>query len=339
MRVLITGGGGFLGGAIVDACLNRGYEVKVVGRNAYPWLTDKGVECIARDLSKDNAVDAFENVDAVFHVAAKPGLWGSFKSFYDANVKATENVIRFCKEKSINKLVHTSSPSVVFNGKDLENVNEDQVIPTHFHAHYPQTKAMAEKLVLAQNPKDLMTVALRPHLIWGPGDNHLIPRILSRASRGQLRIVGKGNKLVDTVFVDDAANAHLLALDKLEPNSPVVGKAYFISQDEPVSIFDWINVFVKAAGLPEVRRKVPLALARVAGLVLEWRHKIFRLDGEPRMTRFLAGELGTAHFFDISRAKSELGYQPSLSMEEAYDRTIKSEYFQNILADLKTSKL
>ncbi|HSI86742.1 MAG TPA: NAD-dependent epimerase/dehydratase family protein, partial [Candidatus Methylacidiphilales bacterium] len=233
-KVLVTGGGGFLGRAIVQRLVARGDTVRSLARADYPELTGWGVEVVRGDIEDLDTVErATEGVDIVYHVAAKAGVWGTRASFYGPNVHGTDNILQACWKNGITRLVHTSSPSVVFDGRDIEGADESLPYPKKFHAYYPETKALAEKTVLAANGKRLATVSLRPHLIWGPGDNHLIPRILARGKTGGLRRVGRRPNLVDSVYIDNAVDAHILAGERLDIGSPVAGKAYFITNGEP----------------------------------------------------------------------------------------------------------
>ena len=317
MKALVTGGGGFLGLAIVRQLINRGDRVVSFSRGEYPQLAALGVEQRRGDLSDLNAlVDAAKGCDIVFHVAAKAGIWGEFKEYYQANVAGTENVIAACRVHSIDRLVYTGSPSVVFDGSDVEGGDESLPYPSHYEAHYPHSKAIAEKAVLAANSHALATVSLRPHLIWGPGDNHLVPRIVAKGRAGALRRIGHSPCLVDTVFVENAAEAHLNAADRLAPGAPPAGKAYFISNGEPIPLWDMVNHILAAAGLPPVTRHVPPSLAYVVGAVCEMIWKTMNLSGEPPMTRFVANELSTSHWFDISAARRDLGYAPRISIEQ-----------------------
>ena len=270
MKALVTGGGGFLGKAIVKLLLARGDEVRSFSRNAYPALAELGVEQHSGEIGDAAAVlRAVEGCDIVFHVAAKAGVWGPYEEFYRANVLGTRNVIDACRQHGIRRLVYTSSPSVVFDGTDMEGVDESVPYPEHFEAFYPQTKAAAEQLVLQANDDTLATVALRPHLIWGPEDNHLVPRILERGARGALRRIGTRECLVDTIYIDNAATAHLQAADRLEIGSVVAGKVYFLSQGEPLPVWEVVNRILEAGGLPPVSRTISPGLAYAAGAVLE----------------------------------------------------------------------
>jgi nucleoside-diphosphate-sugar epimerase len=325
MKALVTGGGGFLGQAIVRMLIERGDSVCSFSRSAHPELTALGVEHACGAVEDAAAVsEACKGCDIVFHVAAKAGVWGAFADFYRANVLGTANVIAACRANGIGRLVYTSSPSVVFDGSDMEGVDESVPYPEHFEAFYPQTKAAAERLVLQANDASLSTVALRPHLIWGPGDNHLVPRILERGRKGALRKIGTKPCLVDTIYVDNAARAHLQAADRLAVGSPVAGKAYFLSQGEPLPVWEVVNRILTAGNLPPVRRTISPRLAYAAGWVLETIYRLFSLPGEPRMTRFLARELSTAHWFDLSAARRDFGYDPQVSFDEGMDRLQRS---------------
>ncbi len=321
MTVLVTGGGGFLGRAIVRRLVERAVPVRTFSRGEYPELAALGAEQVRGDLGDPDAVAAaVEGCDLVFHVAALPGIWGPYEPYYRTNVIGTENVLAACRRHGVRRLVYTSSPSAVFNGRDMEGVDESVPYPEHYEAHYPRTKAMAEQAVLRANGPDLATVALRPHLIWGPGDNHLIPRLLARARAGRLRQIGTRPRMVDAVYIDNAADAHLLAADRLAPGSAVAGRAYFISQGEPLPLWDLVNRILAAAGLPPVTRSVPYGMALAAGGLLEAVYRLLRLRGEPPMTRFLARELATAHWFDLTAARRDLGYRPAVTTAEGLRR-------------------
>ncbi len=321
MKALVTGGGGFLGGAICRMLRERGDEVRSLSRGDYPVLQELGVEQCRGDIADADAVcRAVAGCDIVFHVAAKAGVWGDYGDYHRANVLGTRNVIEACHKHAVPKLVHTSSPSVVFDGADMEGVDESVPYPAHYHAPYPRTKAEAEKLALAANGEALSTVALRPHLIWGPGDNHLVPRIIERGRAGKLRRIGTRANKVDAVYIDNAAEAHLLAADSLAPGSAVAGRAYFITNDEPVVVWDFIDQILDCAGLPPVRKTISPRVAYFAGCVLEVVYNGIGIKSEPRMTRFVARELATAHWFDISAAKRDFSYEPRISMEEGLRR-------------------
>ncbi|MGW8312318.1 MAG: NAD-dependent epimerase/dehydratase family protein [Desulfuromonadales bacterium] len=321
MKALVTGGGGFLGKAIARRLLERGDKVRSFSRSEHPALALLGVEHCQGELNDAVAVlRAVEGCDIVFHVAAKAGVWGPYEEFYQTNVVGTRHIIDACRQCGVKRLVYTSSPSVVFDGTDMEGVDESVPYPQHFEAYYPQTKSEAEQLVLKANGLQLATVALRPHLIWGPEDNHLVPRILERGANGMLRRLGRRECLVDTIYIDNAALAHLQAADHLDIGSVVAGKAYFLSQGEPRPIWEVVNSILDAGGLPPVTRSISPGLAYAVGTILELLYRVLGLSGEPRMTRFVARELSTAHWFDLSAARRDFGYQPIVSFDEGIEQ-------------------
>ena len=325
MKALVTGGGGFLGGAIVRMLRERGDDVRSFARGAYPALQEAGVEVHRGDLADATAVArAVEGMDVVFHVAALPGVWGPYAEYHRANVTGTENVLEACRAHAVRRLVFTSTPSVVLSGRDIEGGDESLPYATTFSSHYARTKAVAERMVLAANGASLSTVALRPHLVWGPGDNHLIPRIVARGRTGRLRLIGDRAKLVDTVYVDNAADAHLAAADRLAPEAPCAGKAYFISNDEPLPLAEITNGILAAAGLPPVTKRIPVSVAIALGGLAEVVYGGLRIRREPPLTRFVAHQLSTAHWFDISAARRDLGYEPRVSIEEGLRRLAAS---------------
>ncbi|HCG73041.1 MAG TPA: hypothetical protein DE038_07040 [Nitrospina sp.] len=322
MRALVTGGGGFLGSGITNALLKKGNEVSVMGRGRYPHLP-ASIKILQGDIRDSEFVNAsLKNIDTVFHTAAIPGIWG--QDFFSINVQGTENIINTCQNNSVRKLIFTSSPSVVFGNASLEGVNESTPYPVKYLCDYPRTKALAEKMVLQANTKNLSTVALRPHLIWGPGDPHLVPRLLEKAQKNRLVQVGDGNNRVDILYIDNAVSAHLLACEALEGATNVAGKAYFISDGEPVVLWDWINQLLGWMGRPNVSRKISYKNAMRLGGFLEGVYGLLGIKSEPPMTRFLASQLATSHYFDISRAKKDFDYQPLVSHEEGMRRLIRS---------------
>lgn len=322
VKSLVTGANGFLGLYVVEQLLARGDQVRVFSRSASAELKRLGVEIVQADLRDREAVmTACQDVDVVFHVAGVAGIWGPWKHFHESNTLATQYVVEGCRRHGVAKLVYTSSPSVTFDGSDQEGVDESAPYPKTWLCHYSHTKALAEQQVLAaHDPKGLLTCALRPHLIWGPRDRHLIPRLLKRARAGRFLRIGDGLNLVDTIFVENAAQAHLQAADSLTPDSPVGGNAYFLSQGEPVRCWQWIDELLMLAGLPPIRKAISFRTAWNIGAAMEATFGLLRLQREPPMTRFLAAQLAKSHYFDISRARSDFGYEPTISIEEGMKR-------------------
>jgi nucleoside-diphosphate-sugar epimerase len=323
LHALVTGAGGFLGQYIVEQLVARGDRVRAFSRGRYPALESLGVEQLQGDILNAAAVRAAcKNIECVFHVAALAGIWGRWKDYYGINTIGTIHVVQACRQERIPRLVFTSSPSVTFMGRDQCGVDETTgPFPARWLAYYPYTKALAEHAVLDADGYDgLSTCALRPHLIWGPRDQHLIPRLLDRARRGQLRQVGDGKNLIDATYVENAAAAHLLAADALAPGSPLSGRAYYISNGEPVNCWGWISEILALAGLPPVKRRISLRAAYAAGAVLESLWTLLGRRDEPRMTRFLAAQLATSHYFDISAARRDFGYEPRVTMAQGMER-------------------
>jgi nucleoside-diphosphate-sugar epimerase len=327
VKALVTGGGGFLGSAICRRLRDAGHDVTALGRRHYPQLEAEGIPCVQADLRDAVAMrKSCADMDAVFHAGAIPGIWGPRNMFWETNVQGTENVIVACHAAGVQKLIYTSSPSVVFGNTDLCGVNESQPYPDRYLAHYPASKAAAEKLVLFANDATLATVALRPHLIWGPGDPHLIPRIIEKAKKGKLRIVGDGKNLVDIIYIDNAADAHLLAEKALSTGSPAAGKAYFLGQERPVELWAWLNDLLGRLKVPQINNGISYSAAYRLGGVLEGIFALIRSKKEPPMTRFVAAQLAKSHYFDHMAAERDFGYKPSISIQEGVEQTVA--YFE-----------
>jgi nucleoside-diphosphate-sugar epimerase len=323
MRALVTGAGGFLGQYIVEQLLARGDQVRAFARGHYPALAALGAQTLRGDLrDRAAAMDACRDVDVVFHAAGIAGIWGPWEQFHGINTVGTRNIIAGCLAHSVPKLVYTSSPSVTFDGGDQCGVDESVPYPKHWLCHYAETKAMAEQEVLAANHRHgLATCALRPHLIWGPRDTQLIPRLIARAKAGQLRRVGAGDNKIDVIYVENAAAAHLAAASALTPGGPVAGKAYFISQGEPVTCWPWIDQLLGRAGLPPVTKGISAAAAWKVGHAMELMYRALGRQSEPRMTRFLAAQLSRSHYYNITAARRDFGFAPAISTAEGLART------------------
>jgi nucleoside-diphosphate-sugar epimerase len=321
MRALVTGGGGFLGKAIVRRLLLEGYSVRTFSRRRYPGLDQMGVDSFQGNISNGRSVEeACQGCDLVFHVAAKAGIWGNYEEYFSTNVSGTENVIQACRRLKISRLIYTSTPSVVFDGQDIDGGDERLPYASCYKAHYPKTKAVAEAKVLAANDAKLATVALRPHLIFGPDDRHLVPGILKRGRRGGLFRIGSLSKLVDFTYVDNAAEAHWLAAQKLEVGSAVAGRAFFVSNGQPTALWDFVNRVLQMVNLGPVERTISREVAYAVGCLYETVYGFFSIQQEPALTRFLVEQLSSAHWFNISAARRLLGYEPRIDIEEGLNR-------------------
>jgi nucleoside-diphosphate-sugar epimerase len=330
MKILVTGGGGFLGSAICRHLHARGDEVIAYQRSGADELEKLGIEIVQGDITDAACLlTASKGVDAIIHTAAKAGLSVSYEDYFGPNVTGTENVLKACRDNGIRKLVFTSSPSVTHSDGDIEGGDESLPYPDTYNSPYPKTKALSEQQVMAANSPELHTVSLRPHLIWGPGDSHLLPKLLEKAKHGKLKLPGP-EKLIDTVYIDNAARAHLLALDKLETHPDTVGgKTYFISNDEPLPQSRIISGLLQAAGVAVEIQAISPRLAITAGTVIEAGWKLLGLQSDPPLTRWSAEHLSTAHWYDISAAKRDLGYSAEISIEEGLKR-LALEFQSNI---------
>jgi len=327
MKILVTGGGGFLGQALCRGLVERGHEVSSFNRGHYPALDALGVRQFRGDLADGEAVlAAAKGMDAIFHNAAKAGAWGSYDSYHRANVVGTRNVLDACRTHGIGRLVYTSTPSVTHRATHpVEGLGAHEVpYGENFQAPYATTKTIAEKEALAANGADLAVVALRPRLIWGPGDQQILPRLVERAKAGRLRIVGDGDNKVDTTYIDNAAQAHFDAFEHLAPGAACAGKAYFVSNGEPWPMRELLNALLDAAGAPRVDKTLSFKAAYRIGAACELLWKALPLKGEPPMTRFLAEQLSTAHWYDMRPAQRDFGYVPRVSMQEGLRRLAES---------------
>jgi len=317
---LVIGGTGFLGREIICQLLERGQKVRTLCRRNVD--VPEGAEVLLGDVTDLTSLQtACQGIETVYHTASIPSISLRWKPFYETNVLGAQNVLDACKVTGVRKLIYTSSASVTFDCKPQHGTDETSPYPDHWFAHYPHSKALAEKMTLEAASDSLLTCSLRPHLIIGKRDRHLIPRLLHRARSGRLFRVGNGTNLIDIIFVENAAIGHIQAAEALtDKNSPVNGNAYFLTQGEPVNCWNWIDEVLVMHGLPKVRRSVPFSVAWALGWTLEKVYKHCRLQGEPVMTRFLAAQLAVTHFLNISKAKRDFNYEPVISMEEGMRR-------------------
>lgn len=295
----------------------------VLGRGDYPGLRALGVQLVRADITDlPSLTRAAAGCEVAFHTAAKAGVWGSFESYHKPNVVGTEMLIAACLATQVPKLVFTGSPSVVFDGRDQENGTSALPYANPASSHYSATKASSERLVLKANSRPLATVSLRPHLIYGPNDPHLVPRVIDRASKGRLALVGDGRNKVSLTFIDNAAAAHLQAADRLSFNATCAGRAYFVNDPEPVVFGEWLTTLVARLGLPPIKRRLSIPSAVRVGGFLEFVWSTLRLSGEPPLTRSVARNLGISHWYSIAEAVRDFGYTPPVKAEEGFERTV-----------------
>jgi len=323
VRILVTGGSGFLGQALCRGLRERGHEVVSFQRGHSPDLAALGIAQMQGDLTDAKAVStAAHGVDAIFHNAAKAGAWGDAASYHAANVVGSEHVIAACRQHGITRLVYTSTPSVTHRRTHPVAGGTADCVPygEHLKSPYARTKRIAEEMVLAANGPELATIALRPRLIWGPGDQQLLPRLIERAKAGRLRLVGGGHNLIDTTYIDNAALAHFKALEHLAPGAACAGRAYFISNGEPRPLREIIHALLQAAGAPPVTASLPFPLAYLIGTLCEGLWPLLGRQDEPPLTRFLAEQLHTTHWYSMLPAQRDFGYVPAVSMDEGLQR-------------------
>ncbi|MCI5124403.1 MAG: NAD-dependent epimerase/dehydratase family protein [Candidatus Electrothrix sp. AR5] len=323
-NVLVTGGGGFVGLALVQELCRQGRAVRVLGRHRYPAAEAVGAISLQGDIRNLKDVQrAAAGCETVFHVAAKAGIWGGFQEYYSVNVRGTLNVLAACQNLGIGSLVYTSTPSVVFDGHDLTGADESLPYSSKPLCAYAATKILAEQHVLRSNSEELRTAAIRPHLVWGPGDTNLIPRLMARGREQSLRIVGDGKNRVDIAYIDNVVHAHLLAAENLVGEGTAAGHAFFIGQQEPVQLWPWVNELFAEMEVPPVTSQVGLKTAKALGWLLEKGHSLLGSTQEPKMTRFLAEQLAMSHWFSKEKVENLLGYREKVSTEVGMERLIK----------------
>lgn len=313
MRVLVTGGTSLLARRTAEALLARGDEVVLLQRNSSPV----DVAQVLGDVRDgDLVLRAVEDCDAVIHAAAKVGVVGAWEDYRSINVDGTANVIAAARQHGVSRVVHVSTPSVAHAGHSLVGAPASPAVTGRTDAHYAESKAIAEQLALGAASDALPLVAVRPHLVWGPGDTQLVGRIVERARTGRLALVGGGTALIDTTYIDNAASALVAALDAAVPGAACVGRAYVIANGEPRPIRELIDGILRAAGVDVTPRSVPLRAATLAGSVVERLWPLRHPDVEPPLTRFLAEQLGTAHWFDPRPARDDLAWTPTVTIDE-----------------------
>jgi 2-alkyl-3-oxoalkanoate reductase len=316
VRVLVTGATSLLARTTAEILLARGDDVVCLQRGS----STLAAEQVTADIRDATAVQrAAAGCAAIIHAAAKVGVVGSWDDYRAINVDGTNNVLAAARAAGIERVVYVSSPSVAHGGNAIAGLGAEPPVLGRKNAFYAESKAMAEQAALAANADDLAVVAIRPHLVWGPGDTQLVGRIVDRARSGRLTLVGGGAALIDTTYITNAAESLVAALDRVRPNAACAGRAYVIANGEPRPIRDLVAGICAAANAPFAPREVPLAIAKVAGSIVERAWKATRRTTEPPLTRFLAEQLGTAHWFDPRPARNDLGWTPRVTIDEGLD--------------------
>ena len=315
----MTGASSLIGGGVVRRLVDRGDRVRVLQRR--PADVDGVEEQVLGDVADPRRVhEAIDGCDAVIHLAARVGLTGTREEFVRTNVTGTENLLGAARAAGVDRFVHVSSPSVAHDGHAIVGGDADEPSAGSGAAFYPETKAIAERRALAADDERLGVVVIRPHLVWGPGDTQLVGRVVDRARSGRLALVGGGTALVDTTYVDNAVDSLVAALDAVEPGARCSGRAYVVSNGEPRPVRELVAGICSAAGVDFAPRSVDLRSARVLGSVIERVWPRLRPDAEPPLTRFLAEQLGTAHWFDPRSVRCDLGWSPTIGLDEGFER-------------------
>jgi 2-alkyl-3-oxoalkanoate reductase len=327
MTTVVIGASGFVGRNLTAQLLSQGYKVRALCRSDIPDLVKMGAEHVRFDLdssARETLTKVLFGVEEVFLVASKVAMWGAYRDFYRTNVLGAKRVLQACQQAGVARLVYTSTPSVVAEGQDLRGVTESCPYASRYVALYPATKAAAERLILAANGyQGVQTVALRPHLIFGPGDTSLTPAVVSAASKGKLARIGRENILTDLCFIDDCVQAHILANEWLKRSTQNGGRSFFISQGDPYPFWDWVNTILSARGIAPVQKRVPFGVAYSAAFFQEVTARV--TGREPTLTRFLVKELGTDHYFSIEAARKLLRFEPRYTVQEALSKTLGTE--------------
>jgi nucleoside-diphosphate-sugar epimerase len=323
VRAIVTGATGFIGGALARRLLADGHGVVALGRDAEKGaaLREAGATFVPLDLiDAPGVADAFEGGDVVFHCAALSSPWGRNEAFRLANVVATENVVAASLARGVRRLVHVSTPSIYFSGRDRLNVAEDAPLPRTQTNAYAATKLLAEGVVdRAVADGGLSATTIRPRAVFGPGDNAILPRLVDALERGRLPLVGAADNLTDVTYVDNVVDALLLCADAPDAFS---GRKYNVTNGEPMRMWDLVRELCERLDLRYPTRRLPAPVVRSAAAAMEAAYGTFAPDTEPLLTRYTAGVLSYSTTLDITAIRRDLGYEPRVSVAEGIDRFV-----------------
>lgn len=313
-RILVTGATSMIGRAVVERFIARGDDVSTLQRSP----SDLGVHEFNGSVIDAKVVDeAVAGQDTIIHLAAKVDLVGDWEDFVSINVEGTSTVLAAAREAGVKRFVYVSSPSVAHGGESIVGEGAAPADPDTTRGNYATSKAMAEQIALAASSDDMSVVAIRPHLVIGPGDTQLVERILDRARQGRLPLIGSGLALIDTTWVDNAADALIAAGDRADD---LGGRAFVVSNGEPRTVHELFARITTAAGIDWSDRSVPKAVAVAGGRLVEQVWDRTHREDDPPMTAFGAEQLSTAHWFDQRETRDALGWAPTVSLAEGFAR-------------------
>jgi nucleoside-diphosphate-sugar epimerase len=310
----VTGGSGFIGGALIKRLVAEGWEVRGLARSggSATVVSELGAEPVGGDLSDVAAMaEGAHGADVAFHAAARLGEWGSRQDFVRDNVTGTENTLRACAEAGVKRFVHVGTEAALLAGRPLVNVDETAPLMPDSAVPYAATKAMSEQAVRRANRDGFETLAVRPRLVWGVGDTTILPTLVESIESGRFAWIGKGRHLTSTTHVDNAVEGLVLAAEHGRP-----GEAYFVSDGEASVFREFVGELLATQGVEAPGFSIPRPLAHGLSTTLEAVWKALRIKRPPPLTRLAYWLLSQECTLDISKARRELGYEPAKTVEQ-----------------------